>query len=115
MKRKIIITAALLCVTLFIPLSLFSQSQDFQMNGTVLVRYRGNAADVTIPEGVTAIGNDAFSYCGSLKSIIIPSSVVSIGDWAFNWCNNLSTVTLSRRTRIRENAFPSTAQLTYSD
>ena len=113
MKRKIIITALILCITLLVPLSLFSQ--DFQIEGTVLIRYRGNAADVTIPEGVTAIGNDAFSYCGSLKSIIIPSSVVSIGDWAFNWCNNLSTVTLSRRTRIRENAFPSTAQLTYSD
>ena len=56
MKRKLIFTAVLLCV----PLSLFSQSQDFEMNGTVLVKYNGNAENVTIPEGVTAIGEGAF-------------------------------------------------------
>jgi len=38
MKRKIIITAALLCVTLCVPLTVFSQSSDFEMNGTVLER-----------------------------------------------------------------------------
>ena len=53
MKRKTIFTAALLCAMLFAPLSLFGQSRDFEMNGTELVRYNGNAANVTIPEGVT--------------------------------------------------------------
>jgi len=50
MKRKIIITAALLCVTLCIPLSLFSQSQDFQIEGTVLVRYRGVTQECQSPK-----------------------------------------------------------------
>ena len=44
MKRKLIITAALVYITLSVPLSLFSQSRDFEMNGTELVKYNGNAA-----------------------------------------------------------------------
>jgi hypothetical protein len=52
-RRFDIFTTLLLCVTLFAPLSLFGQSADFVMNGTTLVRYNGNAANVTIPKGVT--------------------------------------------------------------
>jgi len=54
-------------------------ASDFEMNGTTLVKYKGNAANVTIPSGVTAIGSYAFNGCSSLTSIIIPSSVISIG------------------------------------
>ena len=54
MNPKQIFTATLLCVTLLVPLSLFSQSQDFEMNGTVLVKYNGNTANVIIPAGVTS-------------------------------------------------------------
>jgi len=64
MKRKVTISAVLLCVTLCVPLAVFSQSRDFEMNGTVLVRYRGNATNVIIPEGVTAIGDGAFRNKG---------------------------------------------------
>ena len=38
---------------------------------------------VTIPEGVTSIGDGAFEYCG-LTSVTIPSSVTSIGSGAFS-------------------------------
>ena len=113
MKRKPVVTAALLFINLYIPLSLFSQ--DFEMNGTVLARYRGNAADVTIPEGVTAIGDKAFWDCNSLTSVTIPSSVSSIGEYAFADCDNLREVTVSRRTTIGPDAFPSAARITYSD
>ena len=126
----------LILLTLCIPLSLFSQ--DFEMNGTVLVKYRGNAADVTMPEGVTSIGDYAFSECTSLAGITIPAGVNSIKRWAFSECNsltsvtipssvafigyrvfyecaNLTTVTVSRRTRIGSNAFPANARVIYSD
>ena len=34
---------------------------------------------ITIPEGVTKIGNEAFSGCTSLQSVVIPESVKEIG------------------------------------
>jgi len=93
MKRKLILTV-LFCVTLCVPLSLFSQSQDFEMNGTTLVRYHGYAANVIIPEGVTAIGENAFRNNRSLTSVIIPSGVTSIGRYAFYYCTSLTSVTI---------------------
>jgi len=53
MNRKTVVTALLVCIALYVPLAVFSQ--DFQMNGTVLVKYWGKAASVTIPAGVTAM------------------------------------------------------------
>jgi len=69
MKRKTIVTALLVCIALYAPLSVFSQ--DFQMSGTVLVKYSGSAANVTIPAGVTAIGDRAFGGCSSLTGITV--------------------------------------------
>jgi len=103
MKRKIFFTTLVIYITLFVPLSLFSQSQDFEMDGTVLVKYNGNASDLIIPEGVTAIGNSAFSDCTSLISVIIPSSVTSIGEMAFIGCTDLTSITVD----IQNNNFSS--------
>ncbi len=50
--------------------------------------------DVTIPEGVTSIGYEAFSYCRSLTSITIPDSVTSIGEGAFRYCSSLTSITI---------------------
>ena len=44
---------------------------------------------ITIPEGVTDIGERAFNSCKNLKKITIPSSVASIGDFAFYMCGDL--------------------------
>ena len=49
---------------------------------------------VTIPEGVTSIGNFAFYNCPSLTSVTIPSSVTSIGNQAFEYCTGLTSVTI---------------------
>ena len=45
-----------------------------------------------IPNSVTSIGNDAFSYCDGLTSIEIPNSVTSIGESAFLWCSHLRSI-----------------------
>ena len=47
---------------------------------------------MTIPDGVTSIGDGAFSGCRSLTSVTIPSSVTSIGGSAFSYCSNLKTI-----------------------
>jgi hypothetical protein len=50
-----------------------------------------------------------------LTSVTIPSSVTSIGEFAFRGCDSLTTITLSRRTQVEEDAFPSSARITYRD
>jgi len=94
MNRKTIVIVLLVCVTLYAPLSVFSQSKDFVMSGTELAEYKGNATNVTIPAGVTKIGDNAFSRCTSLTNITIPASVTSIGFRAFSSCTNLKSVTI---------------------
>jgi len=90
MKRVLILTVLLVSV-----LALgFAQTTDFQMNGTTLVQYNGNAANVTIPAGVTSIGNWAFSGCTDLTSVTIPTGVTSIGNNAFYRCTGLTSVTI---------------------
>ena len=49
---------------------------------------------ITIPAGVTSIGNLAFTGCKSLVSIEIPDSVTSIGYDAFKHCESLMGVTI---------------------
>ena len=44
---------------------------------------------MTLPDSVTTIGDDAFSYCESLTSVTIPDSVTTIGYSAFYSCNSL--------------------------
>jgi len=47
---------------------------------------------ISIGDGVTHIGNNAFNGCTSLESVTIPANVTSIGNYAFKDCGNLTTV-----------------------
>ncbi|MDR2480802.1 MAG: leucine-rich repeat domain-containing protein [Spirochaetaceae bacterium] len=49
---------------------------------------------VVIPNGVTSIGDNAFSMCGELTSVTIPNSVTSIGAAAFYMCGSLTSVVI---------------------
>ena len=66
-----------------------------------------------IPEGITAIGNDAFRGCSGLTSVTIPNSVTSIGYSAFDGCNSLTSVTIPNSvTSIGSSAFYGCSGLT---
>jgi hypothetical protein len=67
---------------------------DFQIEGTVLVQYNGTGANVTVPAGVTSIGEWAFSECTSLSSITLPAGLTSIGEDAFYGCTSLSNISI---------------------
>ena len=62
--------------------------------------------NLVIPNGVTGIGEYAFSYCSGLTSITIPNSVTSIGNGAFRYCSGLTSVTIPNSvTSIGEESF----------
>ena len=70
----------------------------------------GNLTSITIPESVTSIENEAFYCCTGLTSITIPEGVTSIGDAAFMYCRGLTSITIPEGvTSIGRDAFLSTS------
>lgn len=75
-------------------------------------QYCSSITNVTIPNSVTEIGNNAFEGC-SFTSIDIPNSVTSIGDRAFQYCSSLTSVTMPNSvTSIGSSAFNECRSLT---
>ena len=53
------------------------------------VKDKKQLTKVEIPDGVTAIGKNAFAWCSDLTAVTLPGSVTSIEDSAFKMCKNL--------------------------
>ena len=109
-------------------------------NTAVIVRYKGTAADVTIPsrykgkpvtainnavfpnsavtsvtipDSVTSIHDVSFFNCSQLTNISIPNSVTYIGYSAFSYCTSLKSITLpSSLSTISRALFSGCSQLT---
>ena len=68
---------------------------------------------VTIPDGVTSIGVGAFEGCSGLTGVTIPDGVTRIGDSAFAYCRGLTNVTIPASvTSIGDSAFVGCSGLT---
>ena len=55
--------------------------------------------ELMIPEGVTHIGERAFSKCKNLKKLVLPESLEYIGPSAFSECENLEEIILPKHIR----------------
>jgi len=67
---------------------------------------------VTIPDSVTSIGG-SFSSCENLTSVTIGNGVTNIGQYAFAWCTSLASITIPDSvTSIEDSAFQGCTSLT---
>lgn len=77
--------------------------------------YRDSITTVTIGNGVTHIGTEAFEYCDGITSVTLGDTVQSIGNYAFDSCDNLANINLpDSLTTLGNQAFSGTALTTVS-
>lgn len=68
--------------------------------------YREEILRISLPDGLTSIGNIAFFDCGNLTHVVLPDTVVRIGNYAFMECTDLALLDLGSGVRhIGEAAF----------
>lgn len=128
MKKMLSLLLALaLCFGLAAPA--FAADEEFVIESGVLVSYSGSGGKVTVPEGVTAIGENAFQgkrvtevtlpdsvthirarafyACGGLTGVNLPAGLISIGESAFEGCYALRgrLVIPEQVTKIEKSAF----------
>ena len=96
-------------ICFFICNSTYFQNDDvclFNKDKTAIVSRIKDCVNYIIPNSVTKIGDEAFSWCESLQSVTIPNSVTKIGDYAFRFCGSLQSVTIPNSvTKIGDEAF----------
>jgi hypothetical protein len=74
-------------------------------------KYRTSIKTVIIEDGVTRIGNEAFSRCTALTSVTIPESVTNIGNYAFFSCGLTSVIIGNNVKSIGQQSFSSCRNL----
>ena len=76
---------------------------------TLVIGINGN---VTIPNGVTSVGEYAFNGFSNLRSIVFPDSLTTIAKYSFALCSNLRSIAVpSSVTNIANQAFSSCTEL----
>lgn len=79
---------------------------DFLVSGGVLVAYRGDASEVSVPEGVRVIAAEAFKNHEEIESVSFPDSLLVVGEGAFEGCTSLGRITFGKNVEeIKDRAF----------
>ena len=88
---------------------------DFEWDGTKIIKYKANGADVVIPSRCTEIGDRAFQSKTALETVVIPDGVKKIGECAFADCRLLKSIVIPDSvTTIGDEAFYYCALLEYA-
>lgn len=100
-RRKLfgVLLVAVALVIMTLPVSeadAATSASDFVMEGSTLVRYRGTEKNVSVPDTVKIIGENAFENNTGVELVVLPNSVERIESYAFWGCDNLDTVVLGR-------------------
>lgn len=94
MRRVLIVFLTLMmCLSVSVPAL---AADGFVIENGVLKEYKGSSTNIIIPNGVTAIAEEAFWENTNILSVAMPDSVISIGDFAFYGCSSLKTLKLSQ-------------------
>lgn len=84
----------------------------FEISNGTLTRYAGPGGAVTIPAGISRIGDEAFANRDDVTSVTIPDGVTEIGARAFYGCTGLTSVKMpSSIAAIGEYAFANCSEL----
>ncbi len=84
-------------------------ASDFLIEGGVLIAYRGNESNVTIPEGVRVIAGEACKGHSELVSITLPDSLQVVGEAAFLDCGSLEQILFGGNLKsVKDRAFEGT-------
>lgn len=79
-------------------------------NGSEPIDAQAHVNDVTLPNGITKIPDELFSFCHDLTNVTIPDSVTEIGDRVFVCCESLENITLPNGLKkIGSNVFDESA------
>lgn len=70
-----------------------SAGDEFEIVGDVLVRYYGPGGEVTVPDGVAVLGEDAFSN-SLVTKVNLPETLKEIRSYCFFECRELTEITL---------------------
>ena len=96
----------------FVPPECYAWLEGMFSSEGALFTQEGNTVNVRICDGITGIGDSAFTFCRGVKSIKISNSVTSIGTNAFVWCQITSIKIPNGVTNIGDAAFYTCYSLT---
>ena len=81
----------------------------WQIEGTTIIAYNGTESVVTVPDGMTKIGEGAFSNNTKINKVILPNTMKEIGMRAFAGCTGLSEINIENVNKFGEVCFEGTA------
>ena len=73
-------------------MSVTYMENDFQIENGILKSYTGRQEQVTVPEEVRIVGENAFKGCVSLRKVVLPSGLEHILAGAFKGCRRLKEI-----------------------